>query len=53
MKITEQTLNELKLKDHNRQWLWGVLFGTSFVVVGLVMSQIFFSDKRSISFAFR
>lgn len=34
MKIVEQTPNELKLEDRNRQWLWGVLFGTPFVAIG-------------------
>lgn len=34
MNISEQTLTQLKLKDNNQQWLWGVLFGIPFVVIG-------------------
>ncbi|MDZ7962832.1 MAG: hypothetical protein RMY34_34030 [Aulosira sp. DedQUE10] len=40
MKIIEQTATTLKFQEHNRQWLWGVLFSIPFVAVGFGIAII-------------
>ncbi|HEY9623161.1 MAG TPA: hypothetical protein V6C78_22585 [Crinalium sp.] len=40
MHITEQTPTRLTLTDHNRQWLWGTLFGLPFMMVGLGIAVV-------------
>ncbi|BAY09912.1 hypothetical protein [Calothrix sp. NIES-2098] len=40
MNIIEQTSTTLKFQDRNRQWLWGVLFSTPFVAIGLGIALV-------------
>ncbi len=35
LQITEKTPTRLKLASYSQQWLWGVLFGLPFLVIGL------------------